>query len=130
MAKFLMGKGITKNTIIGSPPKGFKWILKWAMITLYTSTTTGSRTTYLNYILVSNSPYSGCFTLAQISTSSTQIIVSGIGGVINQIGCGATSLIQYYQYPEIFDNGEIFLNPVLQSGDTVDYYIMVEEVVA
>jgi len=131
MAKLLSGKGVTTNVTIGGPPQGMKWIVKYALIVLHTGTGTGSRQADIRISLARAGVYSSNVPLLANtgSISSTSTAASALGYPIN-VSASPGQLTIFYQFPEIYAVDSIYLNANLISGDTVDYYIMVEEVVA
>jgi hypothetical protein len=125
MARLISQTGQTASVTIGSPQQGTKWVIKWALIVLHSSATTGTRQAYL-VIVRGNNPYEIGPVLA---TSGNQ---TGTGGTF--IGTGDVTSNQntqysvtFYQFPEAFAIDVIMLSATLVSGDTVDYYILVEE---
>jgi hypothetical protein len=127
MARLISAKGVTAGGTIGSPMEGMKWVVKWALVVLHTGTTTGNRFASMFLYPANNSNNAGVQIAYTGLTSSTSATIAGIGSVINQTGGNVANLTQYYQYPEIFAIDVIQLNVELQSGDTVDYYILVQE---
>ena len=128
MAKLLSGKGLTATTNIGSPPQGMKWIVKWVLLVLHTGSTTGSRS---GAIVAGRANYGInvgtllAFTGGQTGTDATYY---GVGDVTNS--APANFLVEFYAFPEVFSTDVIQLVYSGQNGDTVDYYIMIEEVIA
>jgi hypothetical protein len=130
MARLISQKGQTANVTIGSPQQGMKWIIKWAVVILHTGTGTGSR----NVTLAINRGNTGALgqenpgpvianTGTQTGTSTTY---SGIGDVSPQ-GFYSGQLIQFSQFPEVYAIDVIQSFVSLVSGDTYDYYILIEE---
>jgi hypothetical protein len=127
MARLISQKGLTANTTIGSPQEGFKWIVRWALVVLHTSSTTGTRYVTLGVVRGGNTSDAGAdlaTTEAQTGTSTTYV---GTGEVVNPQLYTSYSTI-FYTYPEIFSTDIVYLFGAFISGDTADYYMMVEEV--
>jgi hypothetical protein len=131
MARLISQTGLTSPVNVGSPQEGMKWIVKWALVVLHTSTTTGSRQAAVVVIRGNNSINNGAILADTTSQSGTSTTYAGYGDVISgTIYSVPTAQTQFYQFPEVFAADIVTLasnQTVLQSGDTVDYYIMVEE---
>jgi hypothetical protein len=125
MARLISAKGQTGNVVIGSPQEGMRWILKYVVVLLHTSSTSGSRSAYLTIERGGNSVDVGPILATTGSVSGVSATFSASGDV-TQTGSGNSSTI-WYQYPEAYavDILALFVN--LITGDTVDYFIMVEE---
>jgi hypothetical protein len=133
MAKLLTGKGLTTNVNIASPPAGMKWVVKWAMTILHAGSTTGSR--YVTIVIDRMSTGSlgqenpGPIIANTNGQTGTNITYSAIGDVSPQ-GFYNGGLTQFSQFPEVFSTDLIQTFTTIPAGDTYDYYILVEEVVA
>jgi hypothetical protein len=128
MARLLTQQGLTANTTIGSPAQNMKWIVKWAMIVLHTGSGTGTRNPFI-YIAragITANTGSGILLATAGSQTSTNGTFYGNGDVVNN-GAEFTNLLVFSQFPEVFAVDVIGLWWNSVSGDTVDYYIMVEE---
>jgi hypothetical protein len=124
MARLISQTGLPGSQNIGSPQEGTKWVVKWALVVLHTSTTTGSRAAAIEIARAGIGP--NLLTIAYVSGSGTSNTYYGVGDITNNGGGGA-QLVQFYGFPEVFAVDIIQLNYQGLSGDTVDYYIMVEE---
>ena len=128
MARLISAKGLTNSQNIGSPQPGMKWIVKWALVVLHTSSNTGSRDATIGIIRGGNPQNDGTVLATTTAQTSTNAEYAGLGDVSNQnLYSPPTSTTQFYQFPEIFAADILVLVAQLQAGDTVDYYIMVEE---
>jgi hypothetical protein len=130
MARLISQTGLTANTTIGSPQEGTKWIVKWAVLFLITSSTTGNRSAYL-FVKRANNAYLSGPLLGGINptTGTSTVIVSASEGSTQYYGGGFPLAIfnSLYQFIEVYAVDTIQLVVSLQSGDSVDYYILVEE---
>jgi hypothetical protein len=125
MSRLISAQGVTANETIGSPAPGMKWIVKWALVLLHTGTGSGSRSATLVVVRASNAYNRGAILAGSGVQTGTSTTYAGTGEVTsNQEGSDSTV---YYDYPEIFSIDSIELIVSLISGDTVDYYILVEE---
>jgi hypothetical protein len=126
MARLISQTGLTAATNLGSPQEGMKWVVKWALIVMHSSSTSGTRQAYLT-IVRANNQYSLGPTLATVgSQTATSGTFIGTGDVTDNQNTQYP--VTFYQFPEVFAIDVIRLNATLVSGDTVDYYILVEEV--
>jgi lipid-binding SYLF domain-containing protein len=125
MARLISAKGVAAGGNIGSPPQGMKWIVKWVLLLLHTGTGSGTRSAsiLISFANAGNFGLFIAFTGSQTGVSSTFSAVGTVGPNV-----AASSNTQFSQFPEIFAVDVINLQVNLISGDTVDYYILVEEV--
>lgn len=119
MIREFSATGITANVSF-FPNPGFKYRLLFVGIQLVTGTGTGTRYAYLTRQL----PYSDIFASSNNQTG-TSTIYTGIGS----ISPAGTSSYVWYDYPEIDNKGGMQLVVSLIAGDTVNYTIIVDEVI-
>jgi hypothetical protein len=128
MARLLTQQGLTANTTIGSPAQNMKWIVKWAMVVCHSGSGTGTRDPYI-YLArggVTAGTGTGILLALTGSQTATNSTFYGNGDVINNSG-QFTNVLVFSQFPEVFAIDVIELQWNSVSGDTVDYYILVEE---
>ena len=113
--------GITGNVSF-FPNPGYKYRLLFAGIQLVSGTGTGTRYAYLKRQLSISEVYVSTGNQTATSSSFTAI------GSISPAGGGATSY-GWYEYPEIDTKGGMQLAVSLITGDTVNYTIIVDEVI-
>jgi hypothetical protein len=131
MARLISAKAQTSGGAIGSPQNGTKWVVRWAMVLLHTGTGSGTRSVdlYVNRANVYNTSggiTAGPFLAMTGSQTATSANIQGTGDVTNSQN--ANTFVVYQQFPEIYAVDVIWSQATLISGDTFDYYIMVEEV--
>jgi hypothetical protein len=131
MARLISAKGQTSAGAIGSPQNGTKWVVKWAMVILHTSSTSGTRQAVLyvnraDVFVTSGGITAGPFLATTGSQTATSANISGTGDVVSSQN--ANTSVVYQQFPEIYAVDVIYSIVTLVSGDTYDYYVMVEEV--
>jgi len=132
MARLISAKGITANGItqIGMPMPGTKWKVKWVVVVLKTGTGSGSRSANL-FVSRGNVGNFGPFLAATGTQTGTDTEYNAIGDVAifttSNPAYFSSLFTTYYQFPEVFATDSINLAAVLIAGDSVNYYIMVEE---
>lgn len=122
----------TKNY---TPKKGKKWIIKRILVTLTTSATSGTRSLTVYVFMPNASPNNvGPILIASGNITAVSTSWSGIyqkwinpysGGSISN----ATGAYSYDTPEEVSYYDEIRVAAALQSGDTFDVYIQVDEVI-
>ena len=128
---FLSGQGITSgSTVTLTPPTGTIWKIHWGMISLHTGSTAGTRS--LKALLNTPSTYSGAFsgqlvnfTGWQTGTSTSYNALSGNFETYNPSGGSSYNSSTPFIVPP---GGTVTVNPTLVSGDSFDYYFIIEQV--
>lgn len=120
--------GLTANNM-WAPPSGKKWVIKAAYLELVTGTTTGSRSAYL--VVNRGTSYS---TLLQseilANTGSFSTASSSVSAALSGTGVSqATATTTKYSDVEISHADRIGLHMTIQSGDTVNLMLLVDEVI-
>lgn len=122
--------GVTANTLVGTPTNGYRWRILGAVVVLNGSATVGARSANLN---IGRDNYNGTQTYANetvaITTqgsTSASTTTQGIG-TVSPAGA-ATTVTQWSQFPEVTSFDTLYLSVSLQSGDTVDVFVVYEEV--
>jgi hypothetical protein len=126
MARLISAKAQTAGGAIGSPQNGTKWVVKWAMVILHTGT--GSGTRQVNIVVMRGNiqlNLSGTLLAGTPSSTATSANITGAGDVVTQVNTGLVTV--YQQFPEVYAVDVIQAYATLISGDTFDYYVLVEE---
>ena len=124
MLRLLTASGQTASGNLVQPNAGYKWRILAAIISIDTSSTTGTRTAQLGIVLGSSSrPYP---VLVSMSTSTVSGTVTVTGGP-NAPNASATNT-DWRVYPEMRAADVVNLSVSLITGDTVSYYLLVDEV--
>lgn len=124
MLRLLTASGQTASANLPQPNVGYKWKILAAIISIDTSSTSGTRTAQLGVILGSSSlAYP---VLVSLSTSSVSALVTVTGGP--NAPNGSASNTTWYMYPEMRAADVVKLSVSLITGDTVSYYLLVDEV--
>jgi hypothetical protein len=128
MARLISAKGVTAAGNIGSPQQGMKWIVKWAIIMLHTGSGSGTRSGLIMVNRANNSYLASGPILANTGNiTATSSAIVGVGDVTSQFATNVSSTVIFYQFPEIFSIDVLQTQVTLISGDTYDYYVLVEE---
>ena len=120
MIRVFSATGITANVSF-FPNPGYKYRLLFAGVQLITGTGTGTRIAYLSRQLSISETFAS--TNNQTSTSST---ITAIGSVSPY---GGNTAQGWNDYPEIDAKGGMQVFVTLITGDTVNYTIIVDEVI-
>lgn len=128
MIRTLTVKGATAGVQVGVPPPGFRWRVLSAVVVLNGSATVGARSANLNLGPMYQSQSAANLTLAITSQGSTSASTTstGIGGT-SPAGA-ADTVTTWTAFPILSRADQIFLSVTLQSGDTVNAYLVVDEV--
>ena len=110
-----------------SPGNFWKWRMLYAVIVLHTSSTSGTRT--LSMYVTRGLNYSEHL-LTSISESTVSSDFYSVGDVAAQ-GAGSNGAVyQWAAFPEFIAKDTINVTGTLVTGDTFDYMIVVEEMIA
>ena len=124
MLRVLTATGLTASAYLAQPNVGYKWRILSAQIELTTGTGTGSRSANLN--VVGNGSLFNYPLLAAVSSSTASAVYGGTGGTAGALS-GDTNTT-WYNFPEIRAADQVECIVSLVSGDTVAYYVLVDEV--
>ena len=124
MLRLLTASGQTASGNLSQPNVGYKWRILAAILSITTSSTTGTRSASL--VIYLGSPPTPFPVLASVSTSSVSSVTTGTGGP--NTPNGSASNTTWYMYPEMRAADVIKLSVSLQTGDTAEYFLLVDEV--
>lgn len=124
MLRLLTASGQTASGNLSQPNVGYKWRILSAILSLSSSSTAGTRTAQLGIIMGSSTL---AFPVLVSLSSDTVSTVSTATGGPNAPNASATNTI-WYMYPEMRSADVVKLSVSLQTGDTVEYYLLVDEV--
>lgn len=120
MIREFSATGITADVSF-FPNPGYKYRLLFVGIQLITGTGTGTRYSYLKRQLSVSEVYASIGN--QTTTSSSFTAIGGVSPEGGDVSYG------WYDYPEIDTKGGMQLAVSLITGDTVNYTIIVDEVI-
>lgn len=124
MLRVLTATGLTASADLAQPNVGYKWKILSAQIQLTAGTGTGSRSASLN--VVGKSSLFNYPLLASVSSSTASSVSGGTGGTAGANPSDANTT--WYAFPEIRATDVVECIMSLVSGDTVAYYVLVDEV--
>lgn len=124
MLRVLSASGLTASANLNQPNVGYKWKIIMAQIKLTTGTGTGSRSAVLGVV-----GYQSLFMYPYLASASSSTASSSSGGTGGVAGAnpGQTNL-SWNAFTEIRSADLVQCNVSLVSGDTVSYYLLVDEV--
>ena len=120
MIRVFSATGITADVSF-FPNPGYKYRLLFAGIQLVSGTGTGTRYAFLQRQLSISESYAS--TGSQTAVSSTYTAIGSVSPYGGNVANG------WYDYPEIDAKGGMQLAVALIAGDTVNYTIIVDEVI-
>ena len=124
MLRVLTATGLTASADLAQPNVEYKWKVIYAQLLLKTGTGSGSRNANLS--IVGNGYLFAYPLLASVSSSTASAETGGSGGTAGaNPSDGNTS---WTAFPEIRAVDQISCGMTLVSGDTVSYYVLVDEV--
>jgi len=122
--RVLTATGLTASADLPQPNVGYKWRILSAQVQLTTGTGTGSRSANLN--VVGNGSLFNYPLLASVSSSTASAVYGGTGGTAGASPSDTNT--SWYNFPEIRAVDQVKCIVSLVSGDTVAYYLLVDEV--
>lgn len=126
MARLLKATGLTASAQIGVPAPNIKWCVKYALLTLVTSATAGTRSGFIQWQTAGKNSPSGILAVipAQTGVSTTY---TSIGSPLADANVVGGSIVQWTKDPEIFATDVLYAQMTLVAGDTFEYEVMIEE---
>ncbi len=128
---FLSGNGITSGSNIAlTPPTGTIWKIYWSMIALHTGSTAGTRSVSASFLTPST--YSGTYAAIEVMSTGSQTGTStSYNAISTNFTAGNTTGGSTFSSstPVVIPlGGNVTVYPTLVSGDSFDYYFVIEQV--